>query len=82
MAELAHAAHLRPEDVVAGGVLPLEPVPLAPLLVEQLLELLVGHELFVTVQDGDVEVGVVVTAVGLGLQKGLDLRKENSSNVG
>lgn len=74
MAELAHAAHLRPEDVVAGGVLPLEPVPLAPLLVEQLLELLVCHELFVTVQDGDVEVGVGVAGVGPGLQQRLDLK--------
>ena len=63
MQKLLYAAHLRPEDVVAGRVLPLEPVPLAPLLVEQLLELLMGHKLFVAVQDGDIEVGVCVTRV-------------------
>ena len=42
------------------------PVLLAPLLVEQLLELLVGNELLVTVEDGDVEVGVGVAVVRSG----------------
>ena len=71
--QLAPAAHLRPKDVVAGRVLPLQPVTLAPLLVQQLLELFVRHKLLVPVQDGNVEVGVSVTAVRTGLQQRLHL---------
>ena len=38
-------------------------ISLAPLLVQQLLELLVSDDLLVTVEDGHVEVGVVVAAI-------------------
>ena len=38
-------------------------ISLAPLLVQQLLELLVSDDLLVTIEDGHVEVGVVVAAV-------------------
>ena len=38
-------------------------ISLAPLLVQQLLELLVGDDLLVTIEDGHVEVGVVVAAI-------------------
>ena len=38
-------------------------ISLAPLLVEKLLELLVGDDLLVTIEDGHVEVGVVVAAI-------------------
>ena len=41
-------------------------------LVQQLLELFVRHELFVAVQDCNVEVGIGVSAVRAGLQEGLD----------
>ena len=81
MSDLLEFSHFCPEDVVPDVVPVVHSVPLAPLLVQELLELLVSHQLLVAVQDGDVEVGVVVTAVGLGLQKGLDLGRENSSNV-
>ncbi len=71
---LADWRHLGPEYVVSGrAVADLEPVPLAPLLVQQLLELLVRHELLVPVQDGDVEVGVHVALVGARLQERLHL---------
>ena len=38
-------------------------ISLAPLLVQQLLELLVSDDLLVTVEDGHVEVGVVVASI-------------------
>ena len=38
-------------------------ISLAPLLVQQLLELLVSDDLLVTIEDGHVEVGVVVAAI-------------------
>ena len=59
----------------------LHPVPLTPLLVQQLLEFLVSHELLVPVQDGDVEVGVHVATVRTGLKKGLDLKPKLHSHL-
>ena len=57
-------------------IFPLQPVPLAPFLVQKLLELLMSNKLFVTVKNGDVKVGVGVTGVGACLEKGLNLQKQ------
>ena len=57
-------------------IFPLQPVPLTPFLVQKLLELLMSNKLFVTVKNGDVEVGVGVTRVGACLEKGLNLQKQ------
>ena len=48
-------------------------ISLAPLFVEKLLELLMRHEFFVSVKNGDVEVCVMMTSVGLCLQQSLNL---------
>ena len=48
-------------------------ISLAPLFVEKLLELFMCYEFFVSIENGDVKVCIVVTSVGLGLQQGLYL---------
>ena len=60
-------------------IFPLQPVPLTPFLVQKLLELLMSNKLFVTVEDGDVEVGVHVPGVHLGLQQRLYLVLSSAS---
>ena len=79
MTQLLHLAHLAPEDVVpekntrgerqflrerAPDVVSIvDLVPLAPFLVQQLLELFVRNNLLVPVQDCNVEVCIVVSTI-------------------
>ncbi|TRY77465.1 hypothetical protein TCAL_16984 [Tigriopus californicus] len=70
---LRKAALLGPKYIVTGHITGLESVSLAPFLMQELLELLMSHEFFVPVQNGNVKIGVRVTAIGTRLQKGLHL---------
>ena len=41
----------------------MDPITLPPFLVQELLELFVSHELLMPIEDGDIEVGVMMALI-------------------
>ena len=71
--QLLNFTHFRPEYVVTDLISIMDSITLAPFLVEQLLKLFVRHKFLVSIKNSNIEICIVVSSVGLGLQQSLYL---------